>query len=95
MADTRMPPADGDASFVVFNATKVDGAGIDTDFWVHVSDGIIAKTGTGDTWRSLRVTQSIDAAGDYLAESSRPKSGSGRRFRPDSRVGSTHPVRGA
>ena len=66
MAGTRMPPADDDASFVVFNATKVDGAGVNTDFWVHVSGGNIASTGTGDTWRSLRVTQSIDAAGDYL-----------------------------
>ena len=34
---------------------------------MHVSGGLIAGTGTGGTWRSLRVAQTIDAAGDYLA----------------------------
>ena len=62
----RMPSENDGASFVIFNATKVDAAGTERDFWAQVSDGLIARTGTGGTWRSLRLARTIDAGGGYL-----------------------------
>ena len=62
----RMPSGNDGASFVVFNATKADAAGTERDFRAQVSDGLIERTGTGATWRSLRVARAIDAEGGYL-----------------------------
>ncbi|SBS73715.1 N-acetylglucosamine-6-phosphate deacetylase [uncultured Microbacterium sp.] len=52
---------------ILHGARLIDGGMVTDDAWVAFTDGVVAQTGVGDTWRELPAGDVVDAGGSYLA----------------------------
>lgn len=52
---------------ILHGARLIDGGVVTHDAWVAFTDGVVAQTGVGDTWRELPAGDVVDAGGSYLA----------------------------